>query len=483
MYPDGNSVAMIAGGVRKKIFPKWMLAVICLFFITDAHALLRPDSFSLLAEKAGGAVVNIRTEKITQSQDRVFRHFFQSPFADQDPFEEFFRRFHGDDGAQREHRRQSLGSGFLISEDGYIVTNNHVIEGADKVQVKLKDGEEYDAEIIGRDPKTDLALIRIHAERTFPFISMGDSDALKVGEWVLAIGSPFGLEQTVTAGIVSAKGRVIGPGPFEDFIQTDASINPGNSGGPLINLDGDVVGINTAIVSSGQGIGFAIPANLAKGIVTQLKASGSVTRGWLGVEIQPLEPSMAAYHGLKNARGVFVARVMEGDPAHAAGMRGGDVITHINDREVEDTKDLIVRVADAAVGDILKVTVMRSGKKKDFRVTVAQRKDDQVSQSEPVQGDERLPDGLGLSLQELDDTLAARMGVERDAGLLVADVAADSPAHKAGFRRGDLIREINHRRMDSIKSYESMLKRSKKGESLQFLVQRRGQFLVIVIDR
>ncbi|TYT74895.1 DegQ family serine endoprotease [Desulfobotulus mexicanus] len=483
MLPDEKRSAGRPSGRQAVFFLAGFLALFFCFFAVQSHALLRPDSFTVLAEKAGGAVVNIRTEKTTQSQDRVFRHFFESPFGENDPFEEFFRRFHGDNNPQREFRRQSLGSGFMISEDGYIVTNNHVIEGADKIRVKLKDGEEYDARIVGRDPKTDLALIRIEADKKFPYISMGDSSTLRVGEWVMAIGSPFGLEQTVTAGIVSAKGRVLGSGPYDDFIQTDASINPGNSGGPLLNLDGEVVGINTAIVSSGQGIGFAIPVNLAKGIIAQLKASGSVTRGWMGVEIQPLDPAMASYHGMKEAKGVFVVRAIEGDPAHRAGIRGGDIITRINGQQVEDTKDLILKVAAAKVGETIEVTVVRSGKEKKLGVTVARRDDAGELKKESPPEPSATEDALGLSLRVLDENMAERMGVDRDAGLLVAGVSEGSAADKAGLRRGDLIMEINHKKMDSLKAYEAVLKKAKKKERLQFLIQRRGQFLVISMDR
>lgn len=465
---------------------KWILGfclALCLSFSVDAHALLRPDSFTLLAEKSGGAVVNIRTEKNAPAQDRVFRHFFQSPFGNQDPFEEFFKRFQ-EGNPQKEFRQRSLGSGFLISEDGYIVTNNHVIEGADKIQVKLKTGEEYDAEIVGRDSKTDLALIRIAPEKALPYIRMGDSDALKVGEWVMAIGSPFGLEQTVTAGIVSAKGRVIGSGDYDDFIQTDASINPGNSGGPLINLEGEVVGINTAIVASGQGIGFAIPVNLARGIVEQLRASGSVTRGWMGVEIQPLDKSLAEYHGLATAKGVLVMRAIEGDPAHIAGIRGGDIITHINGREVADTRELILRVAEAKVGDTLKVGVVRSGKKREFTVAVGRRADEEGGEK-PLAPEMQKEDAddLGLSLKVLDEAMAERLDRVKGAGLFVEAVLEGSTAEKAGIRQGDLVVEINHSKMDSLKAYDRVVKKAKKGERLHFLIQRRGQFLVIAMER
>lgn len=460
----------------------------CLFLFVSlavpAMAQLRPDSFAVLAEKSGPAVVNIRTEKITQSGDRMFRHFFSNPFGGKDPFEDFFKQFQ-ENMPQRDYKQRSLGSGFLISADGYIVTNNHVIEGADKIQVKMKDGEEYDAEIVGRDPNTDLALIRISAGKTLPFIKMGDSEALKVGEWVLAIGSPFGLEQTVTAGIVSAKGRVIGSGFYDDFIQTDASINPGNSGGPLINLEGEVVGINTAIIASGQGIGFAIPVDLAKGIIEQLKKDGSVSRGWLGVEIHPIDKAMAEYHGLSEAKGVYVVRAIEGDPAYVGGIRSGDIITHIDGTEVNDTRDLTFKIAATKAGDNIKVSVLREGKKREFTVKVAKRSDDQAQKDQKKPGETAPPgaDELGLSLQNLDEATAERMGLSRKTGVLVVDVDAKSLAGKAGFRRDDLISEINHNKVNNVDDYKKIVQKAKKDERLQFLVQRRGQILVISVDR
>ncbi|MGB5986998.1 MAG: trypsin-like peptidase domain-containing protein, partial [Desulfobacterales bacterium] len=245
-----------------------------------AHGAQNLPNFSDLAEEVSPAVVNIRTVKTIKGGGRVFRHF-QGPFGDNDSMDEFFKRFFGED-QQRDFKQRSLGSGFIFDKAGYIVTNNHVVEDADEIRVILKNEKEYDAEVVGRDANTDLALIKIKTPDDLPVAVLGDSETLKIGAWVMAIGSPFGLEHTVTAGIVSAKGRVIGSGPYDDVIQTDASINPGNSGGPLINLAGEVVGINTAIVARGQGIGFAIPINLAKDIIAQLKDSGSVTRGWLG---------------------------------------------------------------------------------------------------------------------------------------------------------------------------------------------------------
>jgi serine protease Do len=297
------------------------------------------DSFSRLAELAGPAVVNIRTVKTMKDGGRVFRHFSKGPFGQGDPFHDFFNRSPEND-PQREHKKRSLGSGFIIDGDGYIVTNNHVVENADKIKVKLKSGEEFDASIVGRDPKTDLALIRITSDNGLPKLKIGNSDNLKVGQWVMAIGSPFGLEQTVTAGIVSAKGRVIGSGPYDDFIQTDASINPGNSGGPLLNTDGEVVGINTAIIAGGQGIGFAIPINMAKDIIDQLKADGQVTRGWLGVSIQDITDELADYYGLEKGKGVLVVDVVSESPADEAGLEVKDIILTVDGQSLETSRAL-----------------------------------------------------------------------------------------------------------------------------------------------
>ena len=297
----------------------------------ESPAMMVPASFSELAKQAQPGVVNIRTVKTVKGGGRVFRHFFGNPFNPQDPFHNFGP---SPDERAPDYKQRSLGSGFIIDRDGYIVTNNHVIEGADEIKVSLANDKEFDAEIVGRDPNTDLALIKIKGASDLVPLKLGDSDKLLVGSWVVAIGSPFGLEQTVTAGIVSAKGRVIGSGPYDDFIQTDASINPGNSGGPLLNMNGEVVGINTAIVAQGQGIGFAIPVNLARGIIEQLKAHGSVTRGWLGVGIQDLTPELAEYYGLKDKQGVLVAQVFEGDPADKAGIKAKDVIIEVDGKPI-----------------------------------------------------------------------------------------------------------------------------------------------------
>ena len=349
----------------------------CLPAVQHAHAFSAPESFSELAGQAKPGVVNIRTVKTIKGGSPVFRHFFGNPFGgNRNPFDEFFGPHQGD-GNQRDFKQRSLGSGFIIDKDGFIVTNNHVIEDADQIKVILSDDKEFDAELIGRDPKTDLALIRIQGARNLKPLELGNSDKLEVGKWVVAIGSPFGLEQTVTAGIVSAKGRIIGSGPYDDFIQTDASINPGNSGGPLLNMNGEVVGINTAIIASGQGIGFAIPINLAKGIITQLKDKGEVTRGWLGVGIQDLTPELADYYNLKDQKGVLVTQVFEGDPADNAGIKVNDVILSIDGKPVSTGRELSSTIANTPVGHRTKVDLIRNGKRQTLTVTLAKRDDDQ----------------------------------------------------------------------------------------------------------
>ncbi|MGE5843925.1 MAG: trypsin-like peptidase domain-containing protein, partial [Syntrophaceae bacterium] len=288
-----------------------------------------PGSLADLVEKLSPAVVNISTTKVVKMDGKRSPHGEIFPF---DRFfggeEEFYKRFFGDN-PEKEFRQRSLGSGFIISKDGYIFTNNHVIEKADKIKVRLSTGKEYDATVKGRDPRTDLALIKITPDNSLPTVNLGDSDRLRVGDWVMAIGNPFGLDHTVTAGIVSAKGRVIGAGPYDNFIQTDASINPGNSGGPLFNMAGEVVGINTAIVAQGQGIGFAIPVNMAKEILEDLKAKGKVTRGWLGVSVQDITEDLAKSLKLQDRNGALVTEVFEGDPADKAGIKQGDIIIEV----------------------------------------------------------------------------------------------------------------------------------------------------------
>ncbi|MEE4354396.1 MAG: DegQ family serine endoprotease [Desulfatiglans sp.] len=444
--------------------------------LQDRTVRMVPENFSDLAEKARPGVVNIRTIKTIREGGPVFRHFFGNPFRDKDPFHKFPGPF-SRRGPSPDYRRQSLGSGFIIDREGYIVTNNHVIEGADKIRVKLSDGKEFDAEIIGRDPKTDLALIRIEPSSDLIPLPMGDSENLRVGTWVMAIGSPFGLEQTVTAGIVSALGRTIGAGPYDDFIQTDASINPGNSGGPLINLEGKVVGINTAIIPNGQGIGFAIPIGLARGIIDQLKNNGEVTRAWLGVGIQDLTPELKSYYKVKRDRGVLVTQVYKADPADSAGIEPGDVILSVNDEEVSSSRELSRTIANAPAGKEIAILISRKGKERQVDVKLGKQRDPQVSPRE----ENSLTDELGLGLVELEPRMAERLGYPKgDKGLLVTYVEPDAKGAQAGIIKGDLLKEINHFPVETLEDFGEQMSTIKEGETVQVLLKRVNHGIVVV---
>jgi serine protease Do len=442
--------------------------------VSASEAVMVPVNFTELAEKAKPGVVNIRTVKTTNGGGPVFRHFFgRNPHGGQDPFQDFFGL-----GPQREFKQRSLGSGFLLDNEGYIVTNNHVVEDADQIKVRLSDESEYDATIIGRDPKTDLALIKIDApSKDLKPLQLGDSDTIPVGSWVVAIGSPFGLEQTVTAGIVSAKGRIIGSGPYDDFIQTDASINPGNSGGPLLNLKGEVVGINTAIVASGQGIGFAIPINMAGGIINQLKDSGEVSRGWLGVGIQDLTPELAEYYGIKEEEGVLVTQTYEGDPADKAGIKEGDVIVAVDGKRIASSRELSRTVAEAGVGNKMSLTVLRDGREKEIDVKLAKRPDTEPTMA---RGEAR-SDDLGLKVREIDPEIAERLGLDENTkGVVVTGVNPDSKAAEADIRQGDVVIEINRKPVTSLEDYTAQLRKIDTGDTVQMLLRRGGGGLVAV---
>ena len=423
-----------------------------------------PGTFAHVAEKTSPAVVNISTVKTIKGGQGVFR--FQGPSGMNNPFDEFFRKFFGDQGGPYDRKARSLGSGFLVDSSGLIITNNHVVENADDIVVRMSNKEEFHAEILGRDPKTDLALIKIDAGRDLPHLNLGDSSAVRIGDWVVAIGNPFGLDHTVTAGILSARGRTIGAGPYDNFLQTDASINPGNSGGPLLNLNGEVIGINTAIIAGGQGIGFAIPANLAKNIVNQLKDHGKVVRGWLGVMIQDLTPELAKSFGLEKTRGALVADVTNGGPAAKAGFKRGDIIVSFNGRAVEEASDLPAMVAATPVGTTVQVVVVRSGREQSITVTIAELTDEALTESGTEQ------QGLGLTVREMTPEIAARLGLDETGGVFIADITPGSPAAEAGLKAGDLILEINQQRIDDMAAYQRIASRIGQGESALFLIKR-----------
>ena len=428
-----------------------------------------PD-FVVLAKQLKPAVVNIGTAKTIKPQRRQ-----QRPFGNQfghDPFQDFFDHFY-DEQPHQAYKQRSLGSGFIISKEGYILTNNHVINGADEIKVKLADGREFKAEIKGSDEKLDLALIKIIAKEDLPFVPLGDSDSIEVGEWVMAIGNPFGLSETVTVGIGSAKGRVIGSGPYDDFIQTDASINPGNSGGPLFNARGEVIGINTAIVAGGQGIGFAIPVNMAKAIVPQLRDKGKVTRGWLGVAVQPVTADLAQSFGLADEKGALVSEVVSGSPADKAGLKAGDIILEFDGRQIHEMNELPRIVAATLVGRKVPVRIMRDGKQSLVTVEVDRLKDGEGGEQGAV------PDSLGLTVRELNKELAARLKVKELQGVVVTELKADGLAQEAGIAQGDIIREIDGRKITTLVEYEAAISAHKKGTVIRFLLRRGESSLYI----
>ncbi len=449
----------------------------------NTSEMIMVPNFSKIIKDLTPVTVNISTTKtITQRGIPFGSPFGRDEGGGMDPFgdffgEDFFRRFFGDE-MPREYKQQSLGSGFIIDAEGYIITNNHVVEGADIIKVTHQK-KEYDAEIIGRDPKTDIALIKIkELSEILPVAKLGDSDRLEVGEWVIAIGNPFGLDETVTAGIVSAKWRRIGAGPYEDFIQTDASINPGNSGGPLFNLKGEVVGVNTMIYSpsgGNVGIGFAIPVNIANNVVAQLREKGRVVRGWLGVVVQTVTPELANSFGLEENKGALIADIDKEGPAFKAGMQPGDIIVKFNDKEINEMSELPLIVADTPVGEKVKVEVLRDGKKKTFSVTIGELKDlDKVEkQEEPSQG------ALGLGVQQITPELAERMKLEDKKGVIVSDVKRGSPADEAGIKRGDIIKEVNRKPVSTVAEYNQAIKDAKK-ENILLLV-RRGQSSIFIV--
>ncbi len=430
------------------------------------------ETFSQLAEKLKPAVVNISTTVVVKGQP-----FFggrPSPFGEQDPFREFWEKFFGGE-MPRERETRSLGSGFIINREGYIVTNNHVVENAKEIIVTLHNEKDYKAKVIGKDKKTDLALIKIEAEEDLPVASLGDSDKVGVGEWVLAIGNPFGLAETVTAGIVSAKGRVIGAGPYDDFIQTDASINPGNSGGPLFNFWGEVVGINTAIIAAGQGIGFAIPINMAKELLPQLKEKGRVTRGWLGVLIQRVTPQLAESFGLEEEKGALVSQVLKDGPAEKAGIKQGDVILEFDGKEIKEFGDLSRIVASTPVGKTVTIKVFRNGEVIPLQATVTEMEEPR----EVAKAPSRKP--FGLTVQNITPEIARSLGMEGEMGVVVTGVEPGSPGAKAGIRRGDVIQEVNRKSIKDADDFGQTVETIKDQEKVLFLIRREGSNLFIVV--
>jgi serine protease Do len=421
------------------------------------------QAFTGLVHKVTPSVVNISTV----SKRKIEQPFFQ--------FSPFFNGFFGNGDSPRYRRESSLGSGFIINRDGYILTNDHVVRDAETIKVKLSNETVYDGKVVGGDAKTDIAVIKINSKEPLPVAVLGDSDKLQVGQWAIAIGNPFGLDRTVTAGVISATGRSnMGIETYEDFIQTDASINPGNSGGPLLNIYGEVIGINTAIVAAGQGIGFAIPVNMAKHVVEQLIKKGSVSRGWLGVSIQPVTPEIATSFKLKKTGGVLVNDVVAGSPAAKAGIRQGDIISTIDGREVSDVRQLQRLVADLPIGKKVEVLLVREGKTLKLPLVLGNADSAEARKARP----ETAPDtSLGMAVEELPREMKMR-GLS---GVAVTGVEPDGLAAAAGLRPGDIIVSVNRKNVDNLADYGKAIAESGKQGTAVLLVRRDGANIYFVV--
>ncbi|HUM16245.1 MAG TPA: DegQ family serine endoprotease [Candidatus Nitrosotalea sp.] len=436
-----------------------------------APATTQAPNWVELAKQLKPAVVNVSTKRVEGGSEGAMR----SPFGQGDPFEQFFKQF----GEQPRRSVRSMGSGFIINATGQILTNNHVVDGATEITVKLSDGRELTAKVMGRDPKTDLALLKVEATG-LPTIPLGDSTALKVGEPVMAIGNPFGLEQTVTTGIVSATGRVIGQGPYDDFVQTDASINPGNSGGPLINAHGQAIGINAAIFSQSGGsvgIGFAIPSNQAKSVVTQLAENGKVARSWLGVSIQSLSPELAKGFNLGDAKGALVASVSDDSPAMKAGIKAGDVITDYDGKKVSRSEDLPKLVAETPAGREVPVTVLRDGKPLTLRATVTLLDEPDQKLAAEAGGKGK----LGVAVETVTPAIAQELGLKDAKGVVVKRVEDGSPAANAGIRPGDVILELDRQPVKDVAGLRQLIDKHGKGGPMIVLLQRQNATLYVAV--
>ncbi len=440
-------------------------------------------NFADLAEKVGPSVVNISTEKnASPNRQQGLDNFMRNMPPG---FEKFFEQFQPFQQQPRQRKRRSLGTGFIISADGYIVTNYHVVGGADVININLQGAtgksDSIPAKLVGSDEETDIALLKVDVKEKLPFLAFADSEKARVGEWVLAIGNPFGLGHTVTAGILSAKGRNINSGPFDNYLQTDASINPGNSGGPLLNMSGEVVGINTAIIASGQGIGFAIPSSMANNITQQLKEGKKVSRGWLGISMQPLSEDAAKALGLKDTDGALISDVMKGEPADKAGLKDGDVIVAVDGKHIEDPSALLRAIANQRPGNKTTVTVLRNGKKQDFVITLGERNVEQLTGARGENKKQEETASLGISVRNLTEEEAKAAEVEKGQGLYVAKVQRNKPADEAGVRVGDIILSANMTPVNDAKELAKIIKKVTSRGAVMLQIKRKDGVLFVAV--
>ncbi len=454
-----------------------------------AQAFAAPESFADLAQQVSPAVVNITTSTIVEAPAGP------GPMVPPgSPFEDFFKEFGmpggpGGPGERGPQRSDALGSGFIISPDGYIVTNNHVIEGADEISIEMFSGKKMDAKLIGTDPKTDIALLKVEA-KDLPFVPFGDSDKMKVGDWVMAMGNPLGQGFSVSAGIVSARNRELS-GTYDDFIQTDAAINRGNSGGPLFNMDGDVIGVNTAILSPNGGsigIGFSMASNVVSKVVKQLQDFGETRRGWLGVRIQDVTPDVAEAMGLKDVKGALVTDVPSG-PAMDAGIKAGDIITAFDGTPVDDTRHLVRRVADTEIGKAVPIVVLRDGKSETLSITLGRREDAESTKTTPAEQSQVEKQGtvLGMKLSVVDEQAQQELKLPVGTkGLVVADIDQSSDAFDKGLRPGDLIVEAGQQKIATIADLQARIEEAKQAgrKSILLLITRGGdpRFVALSVE-
>ncbi|BDU51713.1 DegQ family serine endoprotease [Haliovirga abyssi] len=458
----------------KKVM-SFMLVFTILSISSFANVFDDQKAFTEVSKKVMPAVVNISTEKVIKQ-----RYY--------DPFEDLFNdQFFGRNNQRREPReikrkQTALGSGFIISEDGYIVTNNHVVDGADKIKVTLNDKSTYSAKLIGTDKDTDIAILKIKSNKKFKYLTLGNSSKLEVGQWAIAIGNPFGLNNTMTVGIISAKGRSgMGIENYENFIQTDASINPGNSGGPLVDINGNVIGINTAILSKSggnMGIGFAIPIDMVKPIKNSLIKNGKVERGWLGVSIQPLNDKMAEKFGLKDTKGALIGEVLKGTPAEKAGLKRGDIVLQINGEKVKDYNDLRNKIGAAAPGTKVDLRILRNRKKINIRVKLGKK----ANNGNGLASEEQ--ELMGMKIKNIDNNVIKQFNLDKNTkGVIVLEVSYDSQAYSYGVRPGDIIVEVNNNTITNVNQIMGKYKKTKKGDGILFYIEGKNASRYIMLEK
>lgn len=471
-------------GRVKPCYPRWAAIIFLSSFgwlaATGAGAADRiPDSFNDVVKKVAPSVVNISTSRVVR--DHLPDELFSDPQT-----RDFFERFFGPQ-MERPYTQRSLGSGVLVDRSGYILTNSHVVAKATEIRVGMLDGKEYPAKLIGSDAPSDLAVLKLEAEGNWPAVELGDSENIRVGDWVLAVGSPFGLEETVTAGIISAKSRTIGEGPYEDFLQTDASINPGNSGGPLVDMNGRIVGINTAIFSSSGGslgIGFAVPSNMARRVYEELKKTGHVRRGWLGVVIQAVSQELAAEFKLDRPTGALVSSVTENGPAAKGGLKHGDIILKVDGKDIPNPYVLSRRISELPPGRNTALTIWRNGKQQQLSVKIGELPavgSEKLKPGKPESGAKSGLSNLGLEADNLTEETAQELGVTNRKGVVITAVTPASPADDAGIVPGDIVRELNHKEIGNLDDYRKTISKLKPGDTLLMLVERRGTPIYVAL--